>query len=100
MALYSQDIVNANEALVRLLLEHVTNSDAKVSEAAIYGLKRLLCSSIDKKLIPKALNVYLQPFEKSLPQTEKNSSTSVTLNLDDLTNAVITPKYYYTLKIT
>jgi hypothetical protein len=49
MTLYVEEITNSNEGLIRLLLEYVTNSDAQVSESAIYGLKRVLCSNIDKK---------------------------------------------------
>ena len=53
ITLYVEEITDSNEGLIRLLLEYVANSDSQVSESAIYGLKRVLCSNIDKKSIPK-----------------------------------------------
>ena len=57
MTLFVEEITDSNEGLIRLLLEYITNSDAKVSESAIYGLKRVLCSNIDKKNIPKVYTI-------------------------------------------
>ena len=88
MTLYVEEITDSNEGLIRLLLEYVTNSDAQVSESAIYGLKRVLCSNIDKKNIPKTLKSYLSPFEKSIGQSEGKSSTSVVLSVEDVSEAV------------
>jgi hypothetical protein len=88
MTLYVEEITDSNEGLIRLLLEYVTNSDAQVSESAIYGLKRVLCSNIDKKNIPKTLKSYLSPFEKSIGQSEGKSSFSVVLSVEDVSEAV------------
>ena len=61
--------IDANEGLIRILLQNVIDENHEYSETAIYGLKRVLASSIDKKSIPKELKAFLQPFEKALSQS-------------------------------
>ena len=88
MTLYFDEITDSKEALIRILLEYVTNSDAKVSEAAIYGLKRVLCSNIDKGSIPEVLEPYLQPFQNSFQQSKEKPNCDVLLKAEDLSEAV------------
>ena len=88
MTLYFDEITDSKEALIRLLLEYVTNSDAKVSEAAIYGLKRVLCSNIDKGSIPEVLESYLQPFQNSFQQSKEKPNCDVLLKVEDLNEAI------------
>lgn len=93
MTLFSGEIMNGNEALIKELLDLVTNKDSKISDAAIFALKRVMSSKIDRKSIAgHQLRHFLYPFEDALVQT--TPKTSVSLVKEDLNNAIRCSKWW------